>query len=145
MESKVLLGSGEIPVPLIYVAGPYGDKGGYLAIERNIGLAREGAAWITRNGMFFLCPHLNSAHFEAITPETTVEHWYGQDMRLMGAADAILLVGKWKTSRGVTKELKKAKEAGIRAFNFNSPKDLEQLLKWRDKWIEERVSIGHKL
>lgn len=90
---------------LLYIAGPYGDKGGYLAIDRNIAQAREAAAWCVQNGFGFLCPHLNSAHFEAITPDIPVSFWYEMDLRLMDVCDAMLILPGWENSTGTQKEI----------------------------------------
>ena len=117
-------------IPLVYVAGPYGDVGGYINIDRNIAVAREACKWLAENGFYFLCPHMNSAHFEVITPEVTVEHWYAQDIRLLDACDAMLLVGDWGKSRGVGKEVAYAFANKMPIFDFNSEvarRDLEHL------------------
>lgn len=90
---------------IVYIAGPYGDKDGYLAIDRNIAQAREAAAWLAARGIGFICPHLNSAHFEAIVPVQGVEFWYAMDLRLMEVADAILLLSGWEKSTGTRREI----------------------------------------
>jgi len=139
--SQVVPDAEEI-APLCYIAGPYGDAGGWVAIDRNIGVAREAAIWLVEHGFFFLCPHLNSAHFEHLTPDATIAHWYAQDLRLMEPCDAIVLVGKWPGSRGVNKERQVAAERGQPMFDFTDEKAREDLLAWRDQWIAKRLGIG---
>lgn len=126
--------------PMIYVAGPYGDRGGYMAIDKNIAVAREAAVWLVKNGFFFLCPHLNSAHFEAITPEVSIEHWYGQDLRLMEACDAMIVVGEWAKSKGVNKELQVAGAKGMPIFDFTDETGKSELLEWRDEWVARKLA-----
>jgi nucleoside 2-deoxyribosyltransferase len=125
--------------PLCYVAGPYGDAGGWVAIDKNIGVAREASIWLVKQGFFFLCPHLNSAHFEHLTPEATIAHWYAQDLRLMEMCDVMIVCGKWQTSKGVGKELQVAKEKGMPVFDFTTEKGQAELLSWRDEWVTKKL------
>ena len=90
---------------IVYIAGPYGDKDGYLAIDRNIAKARDAAAWCAARGIGFICPHLNSAHFEAIVPVRGVEFWYEMDLRLLSACDAMLVLEGWQDSTGTQREM----------------------------------------
>lgn len=89
---------------IVYIAGPYSDKDGYLAIDRNIALAREAAAWLASNGIGFVCPHLNSAHFEAIVPEVPVDFWYEMDLRILKSCDAMLMLPFSDYSTGAIRE-----------------------------------------
>ena len=100
------------PLKVVYIAGPYGDKGGYHAIERNIAQAREAAAWCAENGYGYYCPHLNSAHFEVITPSVPVEFWYAMDLRFIEVSDFMLVLPGWQNSRGTQAEMKACEAAG---------------------------------
>ena len=90
---------------IVYIAGPYGDAGGYMAIDRNIDRARDAAAWLAAHGVGFLCPHMNTAHFEAILPHVPVEFWYEMDLRLMPVCDALLVLEGWEDSKGTQAEM----------------------------------------
>jgi nucleoside 2-deoxyribosyltransferase len=106
----------KLSLKLIYIAGPYGDAGGYLAIDRNIARAREVAAYLAESGVGFVCPHLNSAHFEVITPDVPHTFWYELDLRMLAACDAILLLDGWTVSNGAKQEHSKALELGLPVF-----------------------------
>ena len=127
--------------PLIYVAGPYGDKGGYNPIEFNAGVARTAVTWLIREGFYTLCPHLNTLHFEVITPEISIQHWYAQDLRLMEMCDAMIVVGKWQTSKGVAKELEVAREKGMPFFDFTTEEGVVGLRAWREAWVARKLGI----
>lgn len=112
---------------LIYISGPYGDRGGYLSIDRNIAKAREAAAWLASNGVGYLCPHLNSAHFEAIVPEVPVEFWYEMDLALMTVCDGLLLLDGWDKSAGTQRELAEWDKTAKPVF---MPDERAALLAW---------------
>lgn len=76
----------------VYISGRYGDADGYAIIDERINRAREAAAACARAGIPFFCPHLNSAHFEVVTPEVPVEFWLKQDAIFMQRAAALLVV-----------------------------------------------------
>lgn len=116
--------------PLIYVAGPYRDDAGYTSVDYNIWVARQGCKWLAENGLYFLCPHMNSAHFEAIIPWFPVAHWYEQDIRLLKACDAMLLVGQWTKSQGSLAERSCAEAAGLPIFDYNDDEQCAGLLNW---------------
>lgn len=115
---------------ICYLAGPYGDKGGYLAIDRNIAVVRETAARLADNLIGFLAPHLNAAHFEAILPAVPVEFWYQMDIRLMAVCDAILVIGDPSMSHGVTRELEEWAKTDKPAFYMDEYGMWPKLLEW---------------
>lgn len=110
-------------IPLVYIAGPYTapeghDYRGYHGIERNIGNARQVAAWLVDLGVYFFCPHLNSAHFEVIRPNAQPQYWYELDLRILRHCDAVLLIHGWRNSKGAVKECEVAIELGIPVFEL---------------------------
>lgn len=115
---------------IVYIAGPYGDAGGYLAIDRNIANARDAANWLVINGIGFLCPHMNSAHFEAIRPEVPVEFWYEMDIRLMAICDAMLIIEGSDNSRGVAREAVEFAKTGRPIFQQDQFGGRADLLEW---------------
>lgn len=116
---------------IVYIAGPYGDAGGYLAIERNIAKARDAAAWLASNGLGYYCPHLNSAHFEAIVPNVPVEFWYAMDLALMPIADALLVLDGWTESKGTQAEIVEWAHTCKPLFYHEHDKEL--LLDWASR------------
>lgn len=98
-----------------YIAGPYTGQGGvhdaraYLEIERNIAQARELAAELVELGLGFFCPHMNSAHFEIITPNVSPDFWYELDLRFLPVCDVVVLLPGWERSPGTRREIEKAK------------------------------------
>lgn len=113
---------------VVYIAGPYGDAGGYLSIDRNIARARSAAAWLARNEIGYYCPHLNSAHFEAIVPDVPVSFWYAMDLALMPIADALLVLDGWQNSTGTQAEILEWAKTGKPMFYDED--DRELLLDW---------------
>lgn len=101
---------------IVYIAGPYGDAGGYLQIDRNIARAREAAARLYDAGIGCLTPHLNSAHFEAITPHIPVSFWYELDEELLKRCDAVYVLEGWTESKGTKREIDLAIALGLRVF-----------------------------
>ena len=116
---------------VLYIAGPYGDSGGYLAIDDNIVAARKAAAFLARNGIGFCCPHLNSAHFEAILPEILAEWWYELDIRLLQGCDGIYMIRGWQGSEGARREKEEAERMGLPVFyDSGFEADRKALLEW---------------
>ena len=105
---------------IVYIAGPYmgktHDSYAYHEIERNIAAAREAAAALIREGYGFFCPHLNSAHFEVITPEVEADFWRDKDMRFLEVADAMLLLEGWEHSQGAKRERIAGLDSGIPVY-----------------------------
>lgn len=122
----------------VYIAGPYTsltrNRGlgadAYHDIERNIAKAREAAAWLANHGIGFFCPHLNSDHFEVITPDVPADYWYEMDLQFLKACDAILLLPGWEDSKGSCAERDLAVERGMRLFYFNRAMQLDELEQW---------------
>ena len=102
---------------IVYITGPYMGTD-YLSIDRNITRAREAAAWLANNGIGFFCPHMNSAHFEAITPDVPPDFWYELDLRFLDACDALLLIEGWEDSKGSRAEKEHAEKRGMPVFVF---------------------------
>lgn len=109
---------------VVYIAGPYGDAGGYLAIDRNIARAREMADWLVSHGIGYLCPHMNSAHFEAIRPDVLVGFWYEMDLLLMRGCDALMVIEGSEDSKGTAKETVEWRKTGKPIFYHYGREDL---------------------
>ena len=125
---------------IVYIAGPYGDSGGYLAIERNIARAREAAVFLAERGIGFFCPHLNSAHFECIIEQPT-EFWYEMDLRLLDACDAILMVEGWQNSNGARAELERAQRLGLPVLHIEHLRSLSGSESVTGRWLRENQAV----
>lgn len=117
----------------VYIAGPYGDAGGYLAIDKNIATARYWAARLAEARIPFFCPHLNSAHFEVITPTVPADWWVSTGLIFVEHASGLLLLPGWRDSNGTIRELSRADDLGLRIFIAES--EFGKLLAW---WAEEQ-------
>ena len=111
---------------MVFIAGPYSGPA-YLAIDRNIAAAREAAVFLAYHDIGFFCPHLNSAHFECITPDVAPEFWYELGLRLLEGCDAVLLLEGWKRSKGTKGEIKAAVARGMPVWY---PDERAALLAW---------------
>ncbi len=123
----------------VYIAGPYMDSKkyhdfrGYAEIDQNISRARETAAFLANNEIPYFCPHLNSAHFEVITPDVKPEYWYEMDLELLKPASAVLLLEGWQSSTGTRREIEVARTLGISVFY---PEEKEELVTWwQEGWF----------
>ena len=101
----------------VYIAGKYTGVD-YLEVDRNIAAAREAAAFLARNRIAYHCPHMNSAHFEVITPEVPPEFWYEMTLEAMRRCDALLVLPSWSQSKGTQGELAEAHKLGLPVFYY---------------------------
>jgi hypothetical protein len=120
----------------VYIAGPYRAKDGthdwsaYTEIDGHIADARAMAARLASDGVPFFCPHLNSAHFEVITPDVPPGYWLDLDFRLLKHASALMLITDWRESSGACAELKFAQDLKMPVYTDNM---YENFLKdWRE-------------
>ncbi len=102
----------------IYIAGPYGASD-YLSIDRNIARAREAAAWCAEHGLFYFAPHLNSAHFENVTPTVPETFWKALDMHLLQFCSDVLLLDGWEYSNGAQAEYAVALHNGMPCWRWD--------------------------
>lgn len=119
---------------LVYVAGPYTapeghNHRGYHTTDRYIGVAREASAWLAENGIGYYCPHLNSAHFEVITPDVKPAFWYEMDFLILEHCDAMLVLPGYQESKGTLEEIRFCRDHHIPTFFFNEGKS-DGLLEW---------------
>lgn len=109
---------------LVYIAGPYRHKT-KIGIEDNILRAREAAVAVWKTGAAALCPHLNSAHFDGIVPDS---HFLDAGLLMLRHCDAVLVIGSWEASAGTGAEIHEAYSSGIPVF------ESVEMLRF---WLEE--------
>lgn len=96
---------------IVYVSGKYTGKT-VEETEQNIAEARKVAIDLWHNGYVALCPHLNTAGFEADC-NATYEDYITGDLELLSRCDAMVLCPNWKSSTGAKIEVEYAKEHSI--------------------------------
>ena len=111
----------------VYIAGPYSGPE-YLTIDRHISNARQAAAWCAEHDIGYFCPHLNSAHFDAIVPDVPVGWWYDMDLHFLAACEAILVLPGWRESNGTLVELGVAKSLAMPVFRW--PVEIDRIFEW---------------
>jgi len=116
-------------VPIVYIAGPY-TADSYRGVDFNIEIARKAAVFLARHRIAYICPHLNSAHFDTALPTIPYSYWTNMYLELLRRCDAILLVGYWRNSKGTQVEIAEAERCGIPVLH----KPAEAL-----KWYNERI------
>lgn len=95
----------------IYIAGPYSGPNKEV-IKLNIQAAKYYAYSIIKHkpGWFPVTPHLNTAEFDDLLPDTTQEFWLEGTMKLMESCDAIVVMTGYKHSKGTAGEIERAAE-----------------------------------
>ena len=89
---------------VIYVAGPYNGKD-HLDIQQHILNASKVAIECWKKGWAVICPHKNTAGFEAYEGENIKwQTWIDGDIELLKRSDAIVMVEGWEESKGATME-----------------------------------------
>lgn len=108
----------------VYLAGPYQgtahDWTAYCDIDANINEARRWATKLALDRVYFFCPHLMSAHFEAITPGVPAEFWYGLDLSFLEDAWGLLLLPNWEKSTGAKLEREEARRLNLPIYTTDS-------------------------
>lgn len=117
---------------VVYIAGPYSAQRlalplAYHEIEENIGKARLAAHRLAREGVGFLCPHLNSAHFEAFAPSLTYEFMIELSLRLLRGCDGVYLLPRWRQSPGAVVEYEEAVRLRLPTFEES---EFDNLINW---------------
>ena len=99
---------------LHYLAGPY--RG---AVRHNIREAETWAARCAARGIFYICPHMNSAFMsEGEYPDAPPEFWRDMDTIILAKCERVLLLPGWENSEGAQEERALAERRGIRVYEI---------------------------
>lgn len=112
---------------IVYIGGPYRSDC-VNGIRANINVAADAAAKVWSLGAAALCPHTNSAFMDGAAREET---FLAGGIEFLRHADAMLLVGAWKLSKGTVAEKAFAEEHSIPVFS--KIEDLDAWLKCQDE------------
>lgn len=122
--SKLIAQGAEV----IYLSGPYSGKTPE-EIDANIAEAEQIAAELWLKGFTCLCPHKNTAHFERICPQIPYERYMEGDLLLVERSDAMVMMPKWRASKGAPRERAHALQLGIPVYEYPNLPPLPEKLK----------------
>ena len=119
------------PMPVIYIAGPYRASTAWRVLA-NVRAAQEVALRVWKAGAVALCPHSNTGLFDG---ECEDEVWLEGDQELLRRCDAVLMMDRWRESKGSVAEYKLAVEVGLPVFEMIQP-----LKAWISAWKTTRAA-----
>lgn len=107
---------------LIYIAGPFRAKDGWL-VNANIHTAETAAALIVEDGRAFpVVPHSLGAHFDRTGTKT---YWLDGTLEIMKRCDAVLTLPLWTDSQGARREVAQAMKMSMPVFHSH-----DELFRW---------------
>ena len=117
---------------IVFIAGPYTGDGTFESIERNIREAEKYQIALANREIGFFCAHNHTEHFSSKKGATPPESFYYElDFQfLRQVADAVLAMPNWEKSWGAKREVKWAKEKGMKIFYPKNPTDIEEIVDW---------------
>ena len=95
---------------LVYIVGPY-NAPSQEGIEQNIRQAEKVAIALAEAGIFFICPHLNTAHF-GTKAQADESFYYRLGLKFVDVANVLLVLPGWEKSSGTLGEIERAKLRG---------------------------------
>ena len=99
-----------------YLAGPY--RG---AVRHNIRDAERWAVECARRGIFFFCPHLNSAFMsEGAHPDAPPAFWLEMDKHILVKCECVLMIPGWEDSAGACAERALAERLAIPVYEIGA-------------------------
>ena len=98
-----------------FLSGPYRATAEKTVLD-HIRQAEQYAIALWREGYAVICPHLNTAHFDGLCPDSM---WLEGDLEILSrlrTTDLIFMIPGWERSEGSKAEKKRAEELGIPIF-----------------------------
>lgn len=113
---------------IVFLAGPYIGPT-YSAIDRNIQEAEAWAIELANRGIGFFCPHTHTRHFEekAAASETFYKEL---DKQMLIGASVLLLMPRWRESKGAIAERELAESLEMPIFEARSIEDVDKFHAW---------------
>ena len=107
---------------VVYIAGKFRGATPWQ-VQQNVCAAEEAALAVWRMGLFALCPHKNTEHFDKELADVFIEG----TKEMLRRCDAVLLVPGWTASVGALGELTEARRLGLPVFGVRGECDCEEL------------------
>lgn len=85
---------------IVFISGPYRAKT-KDGIQKNIDAAAKVAKKYWKEGYAVICPHMNSAHFSGVAPET---QFLDACIEFIRHSDLVVMMKDWSNSEGARKE-----------------------------------------
>jgi hypothetical protein len=98
---------------LVYIFGPYRAATPSEILD-NIRNAEFVARELARNGVDFVCPHLNARLFDGVVEDD--QFWLDMDINIMRRCDCLVGVKGWENSEGSKVEIVIAKSLGMPVY-----------------------------
>ena len=98
---------------LVYVAGAYRSKWGWLGILVNIWRARRVAQKLWELGFYVICPHLNTALFKGRDVVGNHIGYLEGGLEMLQHCQTIYMLKGWEKSDGARAELRLARKLGL--------------------------------
>jgi len=124
-------------VKVAYIAGAY--RASTLTEEmENIVKARKAAILFWRKGYAVICPHMNTAMFDA---EIATDIILEGDLAMLSRCDVVVALPNWKSSEGARREIAKAFSLHLKVI-FLSEEELENENRKRTSFVESDTPRG---
>jgi hypothetical protein len=94
----------------VYISGPMTAKHGFM-VEENVAAGVRVFLECLRRGIPAFCPHLSGA-FPSAWSDVGWETWLDYDLAVIDRCTHVLMLPRWETSAGATKEHDYARATG---------------------------------
>ncbi len=124
---------------VVFIAGPYSAPTN-AGIEKNIRVAEKVALALAKAEIFFICPHLNSAHFDSKI-QTSDSYYYKLYLKILErTADVILVLPGYQRSTGTLNEIKAARQADKLVYFINGDPEKTDWLGDFINWLKTKLT-----
>ena len=101
-----------MPLPLIYIAGPFRGATPY-DVHRNVCEAESLGLTVARLGGYPVIPHTMTQHFDKQLDD---QFWLNGTLELLRVCHAVVATHRWEQSHGAKAEIADATARGIPVF-----------------------------